>query len=145
MAPKIRKAKSLIRRLQHKPKSKIYHSIDSKLKIITYSESHGKHSAAKKFKVDRNQIRKWEKQKLIWESMPIENRISLKFINSKQGAIDSLFKQLYDHVKESLNEMIPITTFSLIQKMLELDPSKSKIQYKGLQSIILKYYISKKS
>ena len=84
MAPKIRKAKSLIRRIQHKPKSKIYHNIDSKLKIITYSESHGKkHSAAKKFNVDRNQIRKWEKQKLIWESMPIENRISLKFRNSK--------------------------------------------------------------
>ena len=28
------------------------------MKIITYSESHGKHSAANKFKVDRNQIRK---------------------------------------------------------------------------------------
>ena len=27
MAQKIQKAKSLIRRLQHKPKSKIYHSI----------------------------------------------------------------------------------------------------------------------
>ena len=47
----------------------------------------------------------------------IENRISLKFINSKQGAIDSLFKQLYDHVKESFNEMIPIT---LIIKVLHL-------------------------
>ena len=71
--------------------------------------------------------------------MPVENRISLKFINSKQGALDSLFKQLYDHVKESLNEMIPITTFSLIQKMLELDPSKSKIQYKRLQSITYEF------
>ena len=69
----------------------------------------GKYSAARKFEVLRNQIRRWTHHKSEWEAISIEERQSLNFINHKKGIHDALFELLYDYVKECLNENIPVT------------------------------------
>ena len=115
--------RKLVNRLKHKEKSKKYHSIDSKLKILNYSDQHGKHSAARMFKVKGKQIRNWNQYKQNWESMTIEEKQTLRFSNSKHGAYNHFFEMLYDYVKDCLNENIPITTDTLIKQLVTLNPS----------------------
>ena len=54
---------SMVKRLKHKSSSKDYHSIKSKLRILKYADNKGKHSAARKYEVGRNQIRRWTQHK----------------------------------------------------------------------------------
>ena len=65
MVRQTNRTRKLNKKLSHKSKSKKYHSIESKLKILDYSSGHGKHSAAKSFKIDRSQIRKLENKNQI--------------------------------------------------------------------------------
>ena len=43
----------------HKGEKVNSYSIDFKLEVIRYAASNSNHAAAKKYKVDRNSIRKW--------------------------------------------------------------------------------------
>ena len=56
--------------------------------------------------------------------------------NKKLGKCELLFNELNEYVTESLNESIPLTTNSVNEKIVELDPSKSQ-QYKNLQNMVI--------
>jgi hypothetical protein len=136
MARQPLKNRKMNKRLTHKSKSKKYHSIESKLKILDYASSNGKHSASKKYNVDRNQIRQWDKKKSCWIKLPLDEKQSLKFCQPKKGKHEALFNELSDYVNDSLTENVPLNTFSLIEKITELDPSTTSKSYKNLQSMV---------
>ena len=55
MANQPKNKRKIHKRLSHKSKSKNYRTIGSKLKILEYAENHGKHSADRKYNIDRSQ------------------------------------------------------------------------------------------
>ena len=57
MARQTNTVKKLNKRISHKSKWKKYCRIEFKLKILDYASSYGKHSAVRKFKFDRTQMR----------------------------------------------------------------------------------------
>ena len=92
--------------LSHKSKSKYYRTIGSKLKILEYAEYHGKHSAARKYNVNRSQLRQWNKNKRDknWIDLPPEVKQTMKVQQSKKlGKHELLFNELNEYVSESLN------------------------------------------
>ena len=57
-----RKTKKIVTRINHKTKRKSYLSLEKKKDAIEYEDLHGKKSAARKYRVQPNQIRYFAKQ-----------------------------------------------------------------------------------
>ena len=70
-------------RLSHLPRTKTYHSIELKLKILDYAKTTNNHQAATTHNVDRSNIRRWKKMEAGWRILPLDDRRSLRFSNSK--------------------------------------------------------------
>ena len=56
-----------------------------------------------------------------WRRLPLDDRRSLRFSNSKVTKNKDNFKKLNDWVKDKLNEDQPITIASLISELLQID------------------------
>ena len=50
-----------------------------------------------------------------------------------------MFNELMDNVNECINENTPLTTFSLIEKITDLNPSYTMKSYKTLQSMAYEF------
>ena len=71
--------------------------------------------------------------------LPLDDRRSLRFSNSKVTKIEDNFKKLNDWVKDKLNEDQPIVISSLISDLLQIDNNLSLKSYKALSNLCYRF------
>ena len=108
-------------RLSHLLRTKAYHSIESKLKIFDHAKTINNYRAATTHNVERSNMRCWKKMEAGWQRLPLDDRRSLRFYNSKVTKNEDNFKKLNDWVKDKLNEDQLIKIASLISDLLQID------------------------
>ena len=88
------------KRLSYVPKSKKYHSIQSKLKIIDEARKTSFHQAASNHNIDRSNIRQWIRHETQWKALTLQEQRSMRFLNAKKTENEQTFKELNDWVKK---------------------------------------------
>ena len=121
------------RRLSHVPKSKKYHSIQSKLKIIDEARKTSFHQASSNHNIDRSNIRQWLRHETQWRALTLQEQRSMRFLNTKTTENEQTFKELNDWVKEKLDGDHPITSSILIEHLLEIDDNLGNKSYNALK------------
>ena len=139
MARRKTRQKRMNKRLSHVRKSRKYHSIESKLKILDYAQETSYHKAASHHNVERSNIKRWMKHESEWRALTLQDQRSLKFVNPKRSENDETYKELNDWVKEKLNEDHPITTATLIDYLLEIDNDLGEKTFNSLKHMCYEF------
>ena len=102
MARKGRKHRKLTKRLTHKSKSKKYHTLNSKFKIMDELHKISKHALESKFDITTKQIRVWQKREASWRIRASTQQKPTKFVQNSKHCNAELFKIVNDQVKDMI-------------------------------------------
>ena len=117
------------------------HTIESKLKIIKYAKEHSRKEACNKFSIPNSTLSDWFKNEVKFKSLPAEK---LKKTNLHKGGsllYPDIEIQLINFIEFNRKMFNPITTWSILLKLLELKPERKSKSIKANQQFIYRFMI----
>ena len=126
---------------QYNKKGKKLHTIQSKIKIIKYAQENSRSEAIKKYNVPSSTLSDWfkkEKEFQDLESSKLQNTTLHKGPKVKYQEIYNKFIYFIEFNRKLFN---PVTTWSLLLKLYEIEPSRKNMSIKSNMNLINKFLI----
>ena len=126
---------------QYNKKGKKLHTIQSKIKIIKYAKENSRSEAIKKYNVPSSTLSDWFKKEKEFQDLESSKLQNTTLHKGPKVKYQEIYNKFIDFIEFNRKLFNPVTTWSLLLKMYEIEPSRKNMNIKSNMNLIYKFLI----
>ena len=126
---------------QYSKKVKKLHTIQSKIKIIKYAKENSRSEAIKKYNVPSSTLSDWFKKEKEFQDLESSKLQNTTLHKGSKVKYQEIYNKFIDFIEFNRKLFNPVTTWSLLLKLYEIEPSRKNMNIKSNMNLIYKFLI----
>ena len=115
---------------QYNKKGKKLHTIQSKIKIIKYAKENSRIDTIKKYNVPSSTLSDWFKKEKEFQDLESSKLQNTTLNKGPKVKYQEIYNKFIDFIEFNRKLFNPVTTWSLLLKLYEIEPSRKNMNIK---------------